>query len=203
MAYYIRVLGKTDPDIKLESLVQALNENDLSAKFSLDRSEKPDNWTLLNVADGHGKELMQIERNPIIPGELGQEELDEFKEKIKSHNPATAAKWLINYFDSVKVIYAFQLLNSVEDDNDWEIVNAIRMAIWTATGGILQADAEGFSNESGCQILWQFNDDAEGEYNMAVLNGDTWVNFIMNLEDTKQRFEFWEGQVPKGAKLLD
>ena len=70
-------------------------------------------------------------------------------------------------------------------------------------GGIIQADNEGFSNEDGYHILWQFADDVSGNWNMAVKNFfGNWTNFTMNLGDQRQREEFWKGSVPKGAIKL-
>ncbi|HSE26404.1 MAG TPA: hypothetical protein VLB68_32350, partial [Pyrinomonadaceae bacterium] len=66
---------------------------------------------------------------------------------------------------------------------------------------ILQADNEGFSNEEGYHILWQFNDSVNGTWWMAVMKGDQWKPFQMDLGDHKQRESFFKGQIPKGAKL--
>jgi hypothetical protein len=70
-------------------------------------------------------------------------------------------------------------------------------------GGILQADGEGFSNEDGYLILWQFADTVDGDWNMAVLDKDgSWIRFQMNLGDPEQRAAFLKGRVPEGAKIL-
>ena len=56
----------------------------------------------------------------------------------------------------MKVIYAFQLLSGTEVNDGWDGVHFLRGRIWRELGGILQADLEGFSNEDGYHILWQF-----------------------------------------------
>lgn len=89
------------------------------------------------------------------------------------------------------------------EDENFQIVGNIKSTIWSKVGGILQADNEGFSNEDGYHILWQFSDDVSGEWNMAVKNFfGKWTNFTMDLGDLKQREEFWAGNVPKKAKKL-
>ena len=103
MGYYIRVLGITDPNIHIDELIKGLSNDGLTAKFDLDPTESPDNWTVIGVANSDGDELMQIERNLVIEGELGQEELEEFREDIKDCKPNSAVKWLDKYFDKVKV----------------------------------------------------------------------------------------------------
>ena len=203
MGYYIRVLGITDPNIHIDELIKGLSNDGLTAKFDLDPTESQDNWTVIGVANLDGDELMQIERNPVIKGELGQEEIEEFREDIKDCKPNSAVKWLDKYFDKVKVIYAFQLLNAGMEDNNFEIVGSIKATIWNKLGGLLQADNEGFSNEDGYHILWQFADNVTGEWSMSVKNiFGKWTNFTMDLGDKKQREEFWSGKVPKNATKL-
>jgi len=203
MGYYIRVLGTSDPNIHIDELINGLKNNGLIAKFEFDQKESPDNWSIIGVANSEGVDLIQIERNTVMDGKIGKEELEEFKGEIKNYKPTSAVKWLDSFFDQVKVIYAFQLLNAAFEDNNFSIVDAIKASIWTKTGGILQADNEGFSNEDGYHILWQFADDVTGDWKMSVKNFfGHWTNFTMDLGDRQQREEFWQGKVPKGAIKL-
>lgn len=203
MGYYIRILGTQDPDIHLEELLENLEADGLSAKLAFPEADTPEKWTLLEVANDNGDALAQIDRNPVVDGELGQEELDEYREELEDGKPTSAAKWLTSYFDQVKVIYAFQMLNAAFEDNNYDIVNSIRTKIWNRTGGIFQAAGEGFSNEEGYHILWQFSDNVTGDWSCAVLNssGD-WEKFVMDLGDRIQRKEFQDGKVPKKAKRV-
>jgi hypothetical protein len=201
MGYYIRILGIANNEIHINEIIDALAKEDLTAQFSLDENETADNWTILNVANSNGENLIQIERNPIEEGELGQEELEEFREDIKEYKPNSAVKWLDKYFNKVKVIYAFQLLDASMNDENFPIVSSIKTTIWNKVGGIFQADGEGFTNEDGYHILWQFADDATGDWNMAIKNlFGNWINFTMDLGDQKQREEFWKGNIPKEAR---
>lgn len=203
MSYYTRILGTSDPDIHIDELIDSLNDAGLSAKFSRAELESPGNWTVLLVANDAGEHLMQIDRNPIVEGELGYEELDEFRESIGEYKPESAARWLLSFFDRVKVIYAFQLFDAAFENDNFAIISAIREIIWNRTRGIFQSDTEGFTNEEGYAILWQFSDDAKGAWNMAVHDSDgQWIRFTMELGSKKQREEFWQGKVPKDATKL-
>jgi hypothetical protein len=203
MGYYIRVLGTLDPDIHIQVLHNALLADGLTARFELDQNDQPEKWTMLDILNQNEEVIAQLERNPVINGELGQEELDEFKEDIQNYKPVSAVKWLTNYFDKVKVIYAFQMLNAAFDDGNFEIISCIKAKIWNLTKGILQADHEGFSNDEGYHILWQFSDKVTGEWNCAVKNWlGKWNNFIMDLGDHTQREEFQNGKIPKNARRL-
>ena len=86
MGYYIRVLGKRNPDIHIDELLSRLTNGGLTANLDVDPKDGPENWTVIRVANSNGENLMQIERNPVIDGELGKEELEEFREKIKGNS---------------------------------------------------------------------------------------------------------------------
>lgn len=203
MGYYIRILGTQDPDIHLDDLLENFKIDGLTAKLSFAEGDAPDRWTLIEVSNDRGDALAQIERNPVVEGELGQKELSEFREEVEDCKPTLAAKWLTSYFYQIKVIYAFQMLNAAFEDNNYNVVNSIRTKIWNRTGGILQADGEGFSNEQGYHILWQFADNVSGYWSCAVLDSSgNWETFIMDLGDRIQRKEFQEGKVPRKAKRL-
>jgi len=67
-------------------------------------------------------------------------------------------------------------------------------------GGIQQADGEGFSNEDGFHILWQFSEKATGSWWMAVLDETgKWVTYPMDLGNEKHRKAFKEGRIPPGV----
>ena len=100
------------------------------------------------------------------------------------------------------VIYAFQLLGGTDHANGWDGVHAVQTYIWNQGGGILQADREGFTNEDGDQITWDFSDRVAGLWKMASLKGDKWVAFRMELSDKKQREQFLDGEVPKGVEFV-
>lgn len=203
MGYYVRVFGLRDPDIHIDELIQSLTAKGLHAKFEFDSNEGPEKWTILDILNTAGVTLVQLERNPVVDGELGQEELDEFREDIQGEKPATAVKWLTSYFDKVQVMYAFQMLDAAFEDDNFEVINTIKTTIWNKTQGILQADNEGFSNEEGYHILWQFSDKVTGEWSCAVRNWlGKWDKFVMDLGDVTQREEFKAGKVPKHARRL-
>jgi hypothetical protein len=160
-------------------------------------------WMQLVLRNSGGAEIALVERNPVFPGELGEEELAELIEEIKEEKPFSAARWLEQYLPRVKVIYAFQILGGAYVNDGWEAVHALQAFIWTKCGGILQADGEGFSNEDGYCILWQFSEEVTGSWNMAVLNeAEQWIRFEMNLGNRQQRVAFLEGRLPKGVTIL-
>lgn len=83
---------------------------------------------------------------------------------------------LESYFSNVRVIYAFQLLSGTDVNDGWSHLHRVYSAIWGIAGGILQADGEGFSNEAGYTILWQFSGSAPGPWNVGVLADGRWTH---------------------------
>ncbi len=164
MGYRIRVLGTSESLVGLEDLR-------LAAAPAVLEGEGGDAWEALVLKHPQGVEIAFIEKNVVVDGELGAEEIREFGEEVSYYKPDSAANWLKQYFGKVKVIYAFQLLSGTEVADGFRRLHAVYGAVWHIAGGILQADAEGFSNEDGCTILWQFSDEVEGKWNCGVLEG--------------------------------
>ena len=161
-----------------------------------------DTWEELILRHEAGQDIAIIERNPVVLGGLGAEELQEFLANVPQYRPSSAVAWLQSYLPTVKVIYAFQLLNGTDVDDGWTLLHRVFDAVRSYAGGIVQADGEGFSNEAGFTILWQFGEAATGLWNMGVRNGDGWVHFEMDLANKQHRQAFWRGEVPSGVKPL-
>ena len=199
IGYYIRVLALQTAIPTLDELRSCLPAGQ---ELRVESGQEPD-WSQLVLSHATGPEIALIEKNPVIPGELGEEELNEFIEDVRDEKPESASKWLLQFLPRVRVIYAFQLLSGTEVKDGWDGVRSLQDRIWRRAGGILQADLEGFSNEDGFHILWQFVRDHDSQWNMAVLDANgKWIAFEMNLGNAKHKEAFLNGHVPKGVKLL-
>jgi hypothetical protein len=197
MGYRIRVLGTRHvpiPPSELRELARpALVETD---------DDVDENWEAFKLIHTDGTPIAFIEKNPVVPGELGSEELKEFIEEVSYYKPESAVKWLEAFLPSVKVIYSFQLLFGTDVQDGFEIMHRVYDSVWRHAG-ILQADQEGFTNEKGRTILWEFNDHVTGLWDMGVLGlNNEWIDFEMDLGNEEHRQSFWRGEVPVGAKLL-
>jgi hypothetical protein len=198
MGYYIRVLGTRLDNVPLHLLKTAAEPG----RIQLERGTA-EVWQELSLKHSSGADIAFVEKNPITEGELGGEELQEFLDEVKQLRPQSAAVWLTSYLSNVKVIYAFQLLSGTDVDDGWTILHRVYETVWKISGGLLQADGEGFSNEEGFTIVWQFSDGVTGSWNMAVLDDHgKWLPFEMNLGDRQHRAAFVHGEIPVGAKRL-
>jgi hypothetical protein len=199
MSYYVRVLALKTATPSLAELRSSLPEGQ---KLQLETGEETE-WSQLILRHKTGEEIALIERNPVLPGELGEEELNEFIEDVKSEKPESAANWLGQFLPRVKTIFAFQLLSGTDIKNGWDGVSSLQRSIRQKMGGVLQADLEGFSNEHGHQILWRFSSDHDGPWEMAVLDAQgKWIAFEMDLGNPKHKQAFLDGRVPEGVRRL-
>src|SRR5262245_24969385 len=201
VGYYVRVLSTSADCVPLTSLRSALQKHGSQATLSQDENSAPDNWTQLTLSHNAGPEIAAIERNIVEDGSLGAEELAEFADEIAGCQPASAMKWLLGFFPRVRCIYAFQVLSGTDHANGWEILGTVKNHIWSFAPSILQADNEGFSNEDGYHILWQFSDAVDGLWWMGVLREGSWQHFQMDLGNREQRSAFLQGNVPGSVKL--
>ena len=197
VGYYIRVLSPKEEPASPDQLVKAARALGGSASGDLDTTA----WTQLVIANSKGDEIFVVERNATSDDDsLVAEEIGEFQDDIADCIPSSAVGWLRSYLESVRTIYAFQILSATDAENGWEILGAVKNAVVTAAGGIIQADGEGFTNEDGYHILWQFSDTVTGDWWMAVLKDGRWENFKMDLGNRAHRAAFMAGEVPAGAE---
>jgi hypothetical protein len=196
MGYRIRILGKELTSVPLDVLQEAANPAVLEG-------DGDDDWHALILKHSSGVPIAFIEKNLVKDGELGGEELKQFSREMSYHKPDSAGSWLKEYFPRVKVIYSFQLLSGTELDRGFDLMHKVYRTLWRHAGGISQADQEGFSNERGHTILWQFGEHVTGLQKVGVLAKDGyWAHFVMDLGNEEHRHAFWRGEVPFGVELL-
>jgi hypothetical protein len=196
MGYYIRVLSKSDECPSFHWLCEKLDKADLLLVEGID-----DNWTELTL-QSEGTDIVLIDRVSTAPGTLGADEIEEFLEDLEQEDPQSAVEWLKGYLPNVKAIYTFQILDAIYERDGWNCFHKFRNALWNKTGGIIQADLEGFTNERGYHILWQFSESVTGDWWMAILENGDWKNFQMDLGNPEHRKAFKQGKVPPGISTI-
>lgn len=195
MGYSTRVLSKDEEYPAFEELAEFLRSSHRDFRLSVEEGSEEEWETLLLSGEG-GFEVAVIERNPVADGSLGQDEIAEFLEETQDCRPESAVTWLHEFLADVKTIYVFQHLQGSETEEGGNALHALRNHLWERGDAILQADNEGFTNENGYHIVWQFSDTVTGPWNMAVLQDGTWHPFTMDLGDPDHREAFLNGEVP-------
>ena len=198
MPYRMRVFARDLRRIPVRDLRSQID----AAKFALTADREDDDWREAVIRHKNGEDIAIIERDAVTDGSVALEEIEEFVEESEAIKPGSAARWLRNELPKVKVIFVFQVLHGTDLKDGWDPLHKIFSFVRETGNGFSQADLEGFSNDDGDQITWDFSDRVSGKWNMALLQQGKWLTFEMELGDPEQKREFMQGQVPAGAKLL-
>lgn len=201
MGYYIRVLSPNAAPVSMSRLSGALEELGVPVALSGDSAETT--WRQVVISHPSGKDITAVECDLVGPGSVAEEELRELVEEASEGQPASAAAWLASYLPKVKAIYTIQVLAGAQVGEGWDVIDTIRNTVMSHAGGIIQSDDEGFSNEEGYHILWQFPADVAGTWWMAVLKDGRWCKFEMDLDNPDHRAAFLAGNVPAGVETID
>jgi hypothetical protein len=201
MPYYTRVLSKDDLFPSVDELARLIHDAHPDYKLSIESGEEEE-WESLLLSSIDEVEVAVIERNSVFDGSTGQDEIADFLEEIQDCKPESGVAWLTDYLSEVKTVYAFQHLQGAEMEEGGNVLHALRSALWERGDAIIQADNEGFTNEEGFHIVWQFSDSVSGPWNMGVYKDDLWYHFKMDLGDPDHRTAFLAGEVPDDLSAI-
>lgn len=202
MSYYTRILTPSAARVPVAELQAALKAARVQARLEIDEGSAEE-WKQLAVTDKDGGSVLTIERNDVTEEGVGHDEIQEFLEDVPNYKPASAVNWLQDYLRTVRTIYAFQHLDGMNTASGRRIFDALQTALWSKLGGVFQADNEGFSNEQGYHILWQFGEKVTGVWSMALQDEKGfWRQFQMELGNLDHRESFKNGRIPAGCVLI-
>ena len=202
MGDYLRLLTVSDREIPLVNLQRAASSG---AVWSVDHPGVLGNY----LAIGPEIHVLQnvwatIERNPVGPNTLGAEEVAEFIDRLESGGPPAASRWLSDYLESVRAIYAIRIYPEAMEGhpNAIDSIYAIRSALRQAVGGIGQWDGLGFTNEEDLLIWADPSENPQGSTTAALLDETTgeWIPFEIDLSDKAQLNEFLSGEIPRAVR---
>jgi hypothetical protein len=195
VGYYTRVLSKLESIPALDELADLIRADHPGCRLAIEEGTA-DEWETLLLLGDDDVEIALIERSPVADGSLGQDQLADLLEEVQDCKPESGVAWLTDYLAEVKTVFAFQHLIGADSEEGSAALHALRSALWERGEAIIQADLEGFTNEEGHHIVWQFSDTVSGAWNMGVLQDGTWHHFKMDLGDPEHREAFMRGEVP-------
>lgn len=195
MAYYTRVLSKLEEFPSFDELADLIRSDHPNSKLTIEEGDE-DDWETLLLSGDDEVEIALIERNPVSDGSTGQDVIADLVEDTQNSKPETGVAWLHDFLAEVRTVYAFQHLMGADSEEGSAALHALRSFLWERGGAIIQADLEGFTNEEGHHIVWQFSDTVSGPWSMAVLQEGSWHHFDMDLGDPDHREAFLRGEVP-------
>lgn len=201
MAYYSRVLSKDEEFPSLDELQALLAEHHSAFKLTVEDGEEEE-WESLLLQSDDEVEVAVIERSVVEDGSLGQDQIADLLEDLEDGKPESGVAWVKEFLDEVQTVYSFQHLQGSETEEGGNALHALRAAIWERGDSIMQTDHEGFTNEEGFHVVWQFDDSISGPWNMGVLQDGTWYHFKMDLGDPDHRTAFLNGEMPSDLTAI-
>jgi hypothetical protein len=202
MAYYIRLITKSLAHVTVHRLSATLSEWGVPGLFGI-ASGSESEWTQLLVRNMRSEDVCSVERNQRGSDSLFDEEVTEFRDELAACLPRRGADWVTGYLDEAQVIYALRVNTSRSRHEGSEPELEAHSVLWALKrdlGGIVQADLEGFTNEEGYTVVWQFGDGVDGEWAIAVLGDDgIWKAARIDLGSEEHRAAFMSGRIPEGV----
>jgi hypothetical protein len=197
MGDYLRLLTVSDRDIPLVDLQRAAADG---AVWSVDHPGMLGNYLAIGPKILENQNVWAtVERNPVGPNTLGAEEVAEFIDSLEAGGPPSAVRWLSDFLESVRAIYAIRIYPEAmeKDPAAFQAVYAVRTALRQAVGGIGQWDGLGFTNEDDCLIWTDPSLSPTGKSAAAVLDESTgrWSPFELNLDDPDALNHFLSGEL--------
>ncbi|HEV3121924.1 MAG TPA: hypothetical protein VGY53_08485 [Isosphaeraceae bacterium] len=201
MGDYLRLLTTDDRDIPLADLQRAASAGSV---WTVDHPGTLGNYLAVGPQLGDIQNVWAtVERNPVGPNTLGAEEVADFIDRLESGGPPSAVRWLSDYLENTRAIYAIRIYpDSMGDNSDaLDAVDAVRSGLREAVGGIGQWDGQGFTNEEDRLIWCDLQNHPVGRKAAALLDESTgkWIPFELNLDDPDELAAFIRGEVHRGA----
>jgi hypothetical protein len=200
MSYAVTLYSTSEGRVPVDEIAAAVGDDH---RVSISDGGESD-WTCLLIETAAGEGAFELERHTISSGAYLAEEIDELVDDLAGAEPRNAAQWVAGYLAGCRSIHRLIFLDKGFDAERGHLPSEILATCRDHVGGgIVEADLEGFSNEEGYLITWDFEDDVSGTWAAAVLGRDgIWITFRMDLGDPDQRAAFRAGRVPDGAILL-
>lgn len=196
--------GTKNVALSTDAVAQWLVDALVDAEIESDEEEGSGTWSQIALYLDNGDPVAEIDRF-----ERGEEEFDDYiadavrallddKEPVMPHS---AVRWLCQYMHSVQVVFNFKPHQAFYDEKGWAIFNEVWTNLKKLEPGIVHVQGEGFTNEAGAQITWEFPNGTVGEWKMAVLDEhNNWIDFKMDLANLEQCQAFQAGKLPTAAQ---
>lgn len=199
MGDYLRLLTVDERDVPLAVLQRAVP---FGAVWSVDHPGMLGNYLAIGPeAEDLHDVWATVELNPVGPNTLGAEEVADFIDSLESGGPPSAVRWLGDFLESVRAIYAIRIYPETIRNHPEaiEAIYAVRAALRETIGGVGQWDGQGFTNEDDRLVWTTPRTTLRGLTDAALLDESTgdWIPFELDLDEPRARDAFLRGEFPK------
>ncbi len=201
MSYSTRVISKDADFPEFDELALWIRDGHPDYRLTIEENAE-DGWQTLLLVSDDDVEVALLERNPVYDGSPGQDEIADLLLDLEGCKPESGVDWLTGFLESARTLYTFHHLQGADMVDGGNALHALRNHLWERGDSIIQADLEGFTNEDGFHIVWQFADTVSGPWNMGILQDGTWYHFRMDLGDPEHRAAFFRGEVPEDLTAI-
>jgi hypothetical protein len=164
----------------------------------------PDDWREITVKDADDRWWFNFERYSVAPGnDKWGGDLEFFRSWLAVGKPEVNARWVEEYLARVRTVYTFRCSTSAPETNMDLVNNIVRGLRDGGSSGLLYAELEGWMNEFGAHITWEFSERVTGACLMAIRRPGGWVYFRMELGAPHHCEAFKAGEVPAGVDAKD
>jgi hypothetical protein len=159
----------------------------------------PQDWREITVKDSRDWWWFNVERYPAVRGgERWDGDLEFFRSWLAIGKPEVNARWMEEYLNCVRTVYQFTCSISCPETNIDCVNHLVRALRNDGLRGMLYAELEGWMNEFGAHITWEFRGNVSGDCLMAIRQPAGWVYFPIELSSPEQSEAFKSGLVPVG-----
>ena len=210
----MRFYGLKDEPISVDQIAGWLQTAFIDGEIESDEEDYPGSWPSLTLFLDNGEPVVEIEKYRVADQAFQDAIQDTVRALLDDKapvKPASAVKWLCQFMTRVKVLYEFRPMQAVKTEEGWQIFNEVWTNLHKQLPGIVHLEDEGFTNEDGAQITWEYPDEGgehadaaltasenTGELKVAVLNpaGQEWIEYTLSLANQEQRLQFMAGKAP-------
>jgi hypothetical protein len=219
MPYRMYVLTTVERSVPVAELRAMLKKEGVAAHLRCGKEKTAWQTVVLCHADVRTDEIADIHRwtrgNSPADGLIRG-----FLEDLPSTEPASAVPYLAVMLPRIRVVYCFEIRNGTDREPGWQALRALFHGLHQLGDALLYCELEGFSNDTGHHITWEFTDNARGVWHMALVDQEAmaeaddqdseeddkeeelwcWTEFEMDLGNPEHRAAFRAGKVPPGVE---
>lgn len=200
MGHYVDILTPNEARPSLEDVTRKAKQYLPECEVVVNLGTEAE-WEELIVWFAEDDPVCTIGFSPFTKADPEDSDLAWVLSDIEGCEPKTGVHWLREYVPKINTMVRIRFLHRAFEGTDNGLTSAMIEWLHEQCGGIIRSDYEGYSNENGHHIVWQFDDSATGPWESAVRRADgTWDAFIMDLGNGDHRAAFKRGQVPEGAE---
>jgi len=200
----MRFFGLQDKAISIDQIAGWLQTAFIDGEIESEEEEYPGCWRTLTLFLDSGEPVVEIEKFSQADDSLLDPIQDTVRMLLDEKDPvipSTAVKWLCQFMSRVKVLYEFRPMQAINTEEGWQIFNEVWTNLRENLQGIVHLENEGFTNETGAQITWEYSTPESGDLKVATLNknGTEWIEYTLDLANQAHCKMFMAGEVPDKA----